>query len=223
MNTRPILLPAVARAAALAALAVLGASPLAAQYESDVVRSRTTGLIVGAALSGSAFRSTEISDQTERGGGAELRLGWGFTPKFAIVADAGGATMDGPASQYTLGHVDFGARYSFANARRAFVPYLEAALTGRAMVEPDVETTDQNGNVVTDDQVFSGFGYTFGGGVQYYIAPALALGADLRWTTGEFDTLQYGDVSVEGFEVDATTTRLSLGLTWYPMRSRRER
>ena len=216
MNIRPIL--------SSLALAVLAASPLTAQYQSDeIVRSRTTGLILGAAIGGSAFQSSELSDQTERGGGAELRLGWGFTPNFAIIADAGGATMDGPASQYTLGHFDFGARYSFANARRAFVPYLEAALTGRAMVEQDVESTDQNGNVTRDDLVFSGFGYTVGGGVQYYVAPALALGADLRWTTGEFDTVEYGNVSVEGFEVDATTTRLSLGLTWYPIRSSRER
>ena len=214
----------VARAAAVAALAILAASPLAAQYRSDeMIRSRTTGLIVGAALSGSAFRSNDLSGETERGGGAELRLGWGFTPSFAIVADAGGATMDGVGQEYTLGHFDLGARYSFANARRSVVPYLEAALTGRAMVEPDVEMVDQSGNSTTDDMVFSGFGYTLGGGVQYYIAPGWAIGADLRWTTGEFDTVQYGNVSVEGFEVDATSSRLSLGVTWYPIRSSRER
>jgi opacity protein-like surface antigen len=223
MTILPIL-PPLARAAAVAALAMLAASPLAAQYRSDeAVRSRTTGLLVGAALSGSAFRSNDMTGETERGGGAELRLGWGFTPSFALVADAGGATMDGVGQQYTLAHFDVGARYSFANPRRSVVPYVEAALTGRAMVEADVEMIDQNGDATTDDLVFSGLGYTLGGGVQYYIAPGWALGADLRWTAGEFDKVQFGDVSIEGFEVDATTTRLSLGLTWYPIRSNRDR
>jgi hypothetical protein len=67
----------------------------------------------------------------------------------------------------------------------------------------------------------SGGGLTFGGGIQYYVAPAWALGANLRWTVGEFSTVKFNNVSIDGFELDATSTRLNFGLTWRPMMGRR--
>ena len=63
----------------------------------------------------------------------------------------------------------------------------------------------------------SGVGFTFGGGVQYYVAPVLALGAGVRWTVGEFDTVKFNGMTVDGFKLDATSTRLNLGVTWRPM------
>ena len=67
------------------------------------------------------------------------------------------------------------------------------------------------------DLEISGGGLTFGGGLQYYVVPALALGANVRWTVGEFKTVKFNNVSVDGFEIDATTTRINIGLTWRPM------
>ena len=50
------------------------------------------------------------------------------------------------------------------------------------------------------------------------MTPAVALGASLRWTVGEFSTVKFNNVSLEGFELDATSTRLMLGVTWRPLR-----
>jgi len=71
------------------------------------------------------------------------------------------------------------------------------------------------------DLEISGGGFTFGGGVKYHVAPAWALGASLRWTVGEFSTVKVNNVSVDGFEIDATSTRLTVGVTWRPMLARR--
>jgi hypothetical protein len=47
------------------------------------------------------------------------------------------------------------------------------------------------------------------------------IGASLRWTTGEFSTVEFNNVSIDGFELDATSTRLNLGVTWRPMVGKR--
>ena len=68
------------------------------------------------------------------------------------------------------------------------------------------------------DLEISGGGFTFGGGLQYHVAPPVSLGASLRVTVGEFTTVKINNVSVDGFELDATSTRLTIGVTWWPMR-----
>ena len=37
---------------------------------------------------------------------------------------------------------------------------------------------------------------------------------------GEFSRVQFDNVSVDGFEIDATSARFNLGFTWFPMGGR---
>ena len=58
----------------------------------------------------------------------------------------------------------------------------------------------------------------FGGGVAFYATRKLAITGAIDWGTGEFTDVTVDNVTVTGFEVDATTTRLNVGLTWFPGR-----
>jgi opacity protein-like surface antigen len=98
------------------------------------------------------------------------------------------------------------------------VPFIEGGISARVAGQDDIEVVDEEGGASQEvDLEISGGGFTFGGGIQYHVAPAWALGAGLKWTVGEFSTVKVNNVSVDGFELDATSTRLNFGVTWRPM------
>jgi len=180
-------------------------------------RANTSKLFLGLALNGSAITSDELSSDTRSGGGLSAQLGWGFTKHFALVLDMSGASIRTDAGDFALGHFDIGARWHFVSSSRALVPFLEAAYGGRAAVEQDVILSDGSGNLYQGDLSIAGTGFSFGGGLQYHVAPKWALGGSLKWTTGEFSRVQFDNVSVDGLELDATSARFNLGFSWYPM------
>jgi len=200
------------------ALALVIATPALAQSTTDpVARTHTSRLSLGLGVNGTAIKG-DGADEGRSGGGLSFSLGWGFTPKIALVADLAGASMDaGDGERYGLGHGDLTARFSFPRAEHAFVPFVEAGLTGRAAVERDVTIVDDQGNPQTGDLSISGTGFTLGGGAQYFLTPSLALGASLKWTTGEFSRATFQNTTVEGYKTDANSTRFTLGLSWHPM------
>jgi hypothetical protein len=200
----------------LVAVATLGS---VASGQGGAPRSNTTGLLLGAALSGASIDSDDIESEPSSGGGFELQLGWGFTPLFTLLAAANGSVLesDNVDDRFVLVHFDLLARFSFRSPNNAFVPYVEGGISGRVAGQEDAVLDDEDDRV---DLELSGGGFTLGGGFHYFVTPVLALGANLRVTAGEFDTIKFGNVSVEGLEIDATSTRLSLGLTWYPIRRR---
>lgn len=185
--------------------------------ESTPLRANTSKLFLGLALNGSSISADDLSSSTESGGGLAAQLGWGFTKHFALFLDVSGAQIATDGGDFTLGHADAGARWHFVSQSRALVPFLEAAFSGRAAVEQDVVLFDGSGNPQQGDLSISGAGFSLGGGLQYFVAPTWALGGSLKWTTGEFSRVQFDKVSVDGFELDATTARFNLGFTWYPM------
>lgn len=204
---------------ALAAVALLSADA-SGQTAASTPRSSTRGFFAGLALNGSAIKFEGDDNETESGGGLTLQLGYGFTPKFSMFLEGTGTAInpsDDNAEMYSMGHFDFGARYSFANQARKLVPFLEVALTARALVQEDVTITDPDtGTPTTDDLSLSGGGFSFGGGLHYFFNPKLALSTGLKWTTGEFSTVTFGNSSLSGFEADAVTSRFNIGLTWFP-------
>ena len=182
-----------------------------------VWRANTSGFFIGLALNGSAIRADKVSSSTESGGGLSLQLGWGFTKQFAMFIDGSAARIASDAGDYDLAHFDIGARWHFVSPSRALVPFLEVGLTGRAASEQDVFLIDDFGNSYQGDLSIQGSGFSFGGGLQYFVAPKWALGGTLKWTTGTFSRVQFNNVSVDGLDLDATSARFNLGFTWYPM------
>jgi opacity protein-like surface antigen len=200
----------------LACAALVAAAPLAAQ-QTTVPASSTKGFFIGAHLNGSSVTGDDFSDgDSESGPGVGIQLGFGFTRQLAIVLDGTGAGLDVDGETVGLGHFDVGLRYAFTGPTRRFVPFVEAAFTGRALEQSDVDLDDGE----TGDVTFSGTGFTLGGGVQYYVAPKWAVGAGLKWTTGEFDTVKVDNVSVSDLGIDAKSARINFGVTWYPMAGR---
>ena len=192
-----------------------------AQQAAAPIRSNTEKLMLSFALGATSIKSDELESETGSGGGFSLQVGWGFTRMFTLLLDASGSVLGDDDDEFVLGHGDLLGRVNFANPQRAWVPFIEAGFSARVAGQDDIIIEDDNGDSQEVDLEISGGGFTFGGGVQYHVAPAWALGAGIRWTVGEFSTVKVNNVSVDGFEIDATSTRLMLGVTWRPMLARR--
>lgn len=188
---------------------------------SDTVRSNTEKLMLSLALGGVSIESDEFESERESGGGFSAQLGWGFTRRFTLLADASGAVLGDEDDEFVLVHFDLLGRFNFANPRRRWVPFLEGGVSARVAGKDDTIVIDDNGDPLEVDLEISGGGFTFGGGVNYHVAPTVALGANLRFTVGEFSTVKFNNVSIDGFELDATSTRLNFGVTWRPMLGRK--
>jgi opacity protein-like surface antigen len=198
---------------------VILSSGSAAAQATTTPRANTEKLMLSFALGGTSISSDEFEDERETGGGFSAQLGWGFNRRFMLLVDASGAVMNGnddEEEQFVLVHGDLLGRFHFVSPTRAWVPFIEGGISARVAGKDDIQLAGDPPQTV--DLEISGGGITFGGGLRYHVSPAVALGASLRFTVGEFSTIKINNVSVEDtFELDATSTRLMFGVTWQPM------
>ena len=187
-------------------------APAHAQEETGV-KSNTERLFLQVSLDGQSldYREEAFSD-TDDGGGLSIRAGWGISPLVTLYAGIMGATMDGQTNgitgnEYSWSGGELGVRLNFRSGR-SLVPYANVALRGVAATEDDL------------DLEFRGGGFTLGGGVSYFMTPAVALDLGLHFGGGRFDEVQVGRISngIDEDDFGYGEGRLSLGLTFYPLR-----
>ncbi len=205
----PVRLP---RALAVATAVTLGAAawaPLSAQ------NSTTRGLNLGVHVQAASL-SVEDADAQE-GGGLGIRIGYGLNRIITLYVELDGASVEVENAEnlrgnWALGHADFGARFHFANSLRRWVPYLEAAIGARGVSVSDPFV----GNEEIDDVTFSGGAFSVGGGLDVYFTQTLALDLGLKFSTGEFNQIDVGAVSIRNLDIDANSTRFKVGIVWWP-------
>lgn len=197
------------RALLLAALAVVtAAAPALAQ------RSTTRGFTIGAHLQGASL--TVEDDDPAGGGGAGLRAGYGFNRNFTGYIEADGITfdVDNPdfGGEWTMGHLDLGLRYSFANSLNRWIPFLEAALGGRTVRLEDATVEGEPAGELN----FSGGALSLGGGVGFFARETLAIEALVKFSGGTFGKIDVGNMSINDLDIEASSFRFKVGLAWWP-------
>jgi hypothetical protein len=192
------------RYAAVAACALLAWSPAEAQTPLEGPEHSTAGFALGAYLNGTAA-SFEGGDGTESGGGLTLRLGYGFGSAFSVFVAGTGASME--SGDYTLAHLDLGARYLLRTARLR--PYVEGAVSAQNL------RADLYGHTLE----VRGGGPSVGGGLEYSFGRSAALDVGMRYTSGRFIKGRLvGEPweRLEGESFDATSARFDIGMVWRP-------
>src|SRR5688500_9444669 len=169
------------------------------------------GLHLGAAVNATSIKldETEFSDdERENGYGANLYIGYNFTRNIGLLASLTASNInDSDTEDFSVAHVDLAGRVSFPG-RSALVPYLELSLTGVG-----AEYTASGGEV----ELVEGGGVGLGGGLNYFFTRRVALDLGFRYTVGEFGEAKINDREVDsGDGVGFNTTRLNLGLAFYP-------
>jgi hypothetical protein len=183
----------------VASVAFVGAA--SAQYS-------TRGFFVRPHLVGAAWRLDDFEEDAEAGGGLGLALGYGFNERVAAYLEFSGANIDpDTGSDYGLGHFDLGAMFTVGSYASRLKGNFMVALNGRAA------ELDQPGA----DIEASGAGLTLGGGVLWFTSPNLALDLNLLFTVGEISEVEVNGLTWNT-NLDATSTRLNLGVAWFPGR-----
>ena len=179
--------------------------------------STTRGWSVGLHLVGSSL--TVEGEELDAGGGLGIDAGYGLNRRFTVFLTLDGSVVTGVdvpdvpdvSGEWNMGHVDVGVRYHFANSLSRWVPFLEAALGARAVTVQDVEVDGEEVDVGLRGGTLS-----IGGGTGYYLREKLALSLGARFTGGQFTERDVGDTTVRGFELEASSGRVLLGITWWP-------
>lgn len=176
--------------------------------------STTRGFNVGLHAQGS---SLTIDDERSNAGGGGIWLGYGFNRTVQLFLQLDGAEFDvqdaAVEGTWTMGHGDLGVRFHFANSLRSWVPYLQAAITGRVVSVTDGAINDV---AQTEDISLVGGGLTLGGGLLIYFSETFGLDLQLDWTGGTFTQIEVGNTTVSGLDVEAQSTRFNVGISWWP-------
>jgi len=170
-------------------------------------KSRSMGFFVGGGFEGNGV-AVEGSDVTESGSGFGLTLGYGFTPRVAIYGQISGARVESADvfGDYGLGHFDVGARVHFRAPTKTVVPFIQFGLSSRAI----------GYEFLGDDWVVTGFGGTFGVGLNAHFTPAVAFTTSGVWSVGSLSNLKINGDSVPFDSFGFTTARVHIGIIWFP-------
>lgn len=178
-------------------------------------RSNTRGIFLNAHLSGTSMSFNEDAFDTQSGGGFGVQFGYGVSRLVTLFIGVNGASMSNNDIEdgVTLAHVDLGVQLNFGRERSAVRPYGAIAATFR---EETFDFGAANQNVEID---FSGGGLTLGGGLKYFFSPPVALDVGVDLTFGTFSDVQSGGVILQNVvDIDASSGRLKVGLSWFPSR-----
>ena len=196
--------------ALLVVMTGMAVTPAAAQ------RSTTRGFNVAVHLQGASLTVEGDEEDAAGGGGLGARVGYGFNRRFTgylevdgIVFDVENPDLEG---KWAMAHVDLGVRFNFANSLNRWVPFLEGALGARAVSVDDARSDGENVGTVT----FSGGAASIGGGVSFFTSEKLALETLVKFTGGTFEQIDVGDVSVRNLDIEASSFRFKVGISWWP-------
>lgn len=189
--------------AVLVVAALLTPDPARAQ-PADGSPAVTTGLFLSAHVDGAALVVNDGSD-TLTGPGASLTIGYGLMPGFAVLASLSGARLTGGLGEpFALDHLDLAGRWHLG-PRRRLVPHLDLGVTHR------VTSLKAPGRLarVPSSRTTIGVGV----GLNYYFRPTVAIGGTLKYGIGD---VAGNDCPTTGSRTCAASTRVQLGLSWFP-------
>ena len=155
--------------------------------------STTRGFNLGIHLSAA---SIEIDNERSNAGGGGLWIGYGFNRRVQLFLQLDGAEFDvsdaDVTGTWTMGHGDLGVRFHFANSLRSWVPYLQAAISGRAV---SVDNATVEGTPRTD-VALTGGAFSLGGGILFYFSQSLAADLQVLWSGGEFTQFRLQRINI---------------------------
>lgn len=178
----------VALAVLAAALSAGSAAAQEAPAAPPAAQSDLRGFMLGVNFNGGVVGNS-IGTERTASGGLGVTLGYGLNDRVTLFTRGDYA--------YRASYLDVGARYSFGGASGALRPYVEGALSAVGRVRDGVGV--------------GGAALTGGAGLEYFLAPGLALDAGMSYSRGEWAR----DVGLGGGRQYASS-RLELGVRWRP-------
>jgi hypothetical protein len=172
----------------------------------------TTGLFFFPSLTVSSWTADEFDIQGENGTGGGIGIGYGFGQRFSFFINMIGGTLKkgGTEDQYSLAHLDLGARITIGARTSKLKYFVDAMVSGvaseNAFPGPEIE--------------LDGRMYGAGAGVQYFVLKEIALQAHITTGFGNFNGYKLAGekVGLETIDRSFRTTRFSVSAVWFALR-----
>ena len=169
----------------------------------------TEGFSAGIDIGYANWNQEALTDGALGGIGFTLEASYGFNEHIqafvnymlAPSVDSGTDLIE----SYPVSQVGAGARFIFGGTTSQWRPYLQAAIS-----QHKVSFDDDLGFSNELSGLFTGIG----GGILYYIQPNLALNLNAQLDYGTYDSITVDGQGVEGFEFDANTMRIMIGVRY---------
>jgi hypothetical protein len=204
-----------AAAVALATTALLSSFPAQASAQRGTFSSRSHGPTFGVSLAAVALNTEGgRNDNTEFGGaGVHMEVGWHMmSSHFGVLLDYASVNIDdeGPPNIRRYNHIGGVGRYLFRSDRDIVRPYLEIGVNRR-------EVTARTAGLLPRSARTRSVGGAIGGGMQVFLARAVALDLSAQLGLGGFDDWKSGDDEISSLpEVKQATGVLRLGVRFWP-------
>ena len=162
-------------------LLLFGASAASLAAQAGSPRTHTTGLLVGVGAETNVISAQpgSVSSSNRHVQGTGIMFGYGVTPAWALLLNAGwGEFLTSGGNTTMSGSVDLSARYHFRPQAGVLVPFLQGGLSNRAFSQ-DVPSSVRPPTV---NLMSSRYLPAFGGGLNVYLTPSLALSGSGMWS-----------------------------------------
>ncbi|NND70952.1 MAG: outer membrane beta-barrel protein [Rhodothermales bacterium] len=182
----------------------------------DEMISDTRGFSISLDVNGSSIDLTNTArvGPEGSGGGGGIGITYGFNQLVSLIVDLDGANVSpNVGTNYTLGHLDVGIGFNFLQPDQPFRPFVGVALTGRSATfrirgdsDRFIETTA------------SGPALSLIAGLRYFASPSVSIDAQIIGSGGTFNKIDVpvpGGTLTQEIDVDSTTGRVKLGLSWF--------
>lgn len=186
----------------------------ASQLPAPERRAAGTGFFVGGGFEWSVLTSNDLTHapDNESGPGVGILAGYGLSRVWSLYGGVSFASVDSSTFEgtYSLTQIDVGTRVHFAPPGSRAAPFAQFAFSRRSL-SADYTVTQLSHTIDA-----SGAGVSFGGGVNVYVRPALALSAGASWMAGDFGSYELDGKPVSGGSPAATSARVHVGMVWFP-------
>lgn len=185
-----------------------------AQNEPIEMRSNAEGFSVGISVHSLGWSSDyfTVLDDLEPGGiGLGLELGYGFTQRLELIGrvDASSLARNETWDQFTYVNTDLMARFNLGSTTGRFRPYVEVGVGNQSVAVSPVFFDNQE--VIYK---FSGIGFAYGGGINFFLNRNLLLTLNASGTSGKAQNFTADDSTITDVP-DLSNFRIRLGTRFY--------
>jgi hypothetical protein len=182
------------------------AAPAVAQAQGAGGRlSKTTGLSLGASLTGASFSTAEDgTTTTESGAGFQVEAMYGLNKRFSVGLEYARANIDAAEGlgQYALSHIGGVGRLFFRDDTKRARPYVEGVLLRREIASDIFDAFNVKARSI---------GGGLGGGVQIFAKPTVAFDVSGQYASGSFGDWTANGESFPFADMAATSFTFRVG------------
>ena len=186
-------------------------APIGIVQAQDAAKPGGSGLFLGFGVEATtlSYRPATGGDTSHSGSGGALTIGYGFGPRWALFGRFSGATLLASDGNYSAGNADIGGRLLFRNDR-AVMPFIHFGVSGTSETHRLDDGTGRHTYESSGGAVF------FGGGVAAHFNRQFAFVASLTLAGGQYTLFRRDKVDIVSSALPTSSSRLHLGLLWYP-------